>query len=296
MALLGKNILLVFFLILLPGAAILGPILYFALSPIFPIPFHRAMDRALLICAVLALALFASRIPFSKLWPFDNSAWKQLLLGYLLAAVTIQTAIAFDYAFCGFTSAHLNGHQATSRILLAVIAAILIPPLEETIFRGFLQGEFTRSLGWRGGLFIAAVVYMLAHFLKIPAGIDHQPVHLWSGVTALGAMFAHFGESDFFIGNLGKALNLLLLGLIFGGAFLRAGTLWLNAGLHSGLILGLLIFTGFTRPDVPPRVDGLDGDMISSPVTGVVLVLLGLWLWRFYRHPSVLPETGANAP
>jgi hypothetical protein len=98
----------------------------------------------------------------------------------------------------------------------------------------------------------------------------------------------------------GKLLNLLLVGLILGGAFLRSGSLWLNAGLHGGWIFSLLLFTGLTRPDEPPRVTWLGGNILSSLVTTVVLMVLGLWLWRYYRHPSVQPETarenGASAP
>jgi hypothetical protein len=147
---------------------------------------------------------------------------------------------------------------------------------------------------------LAAAIFLLAHFFKIPAQIDHQPVHLWSGATALGAAFVETGRSFLLIENLGKGVNLFLIGLILGGIFLRSGSLWLNAGLHGGWIFGLLIFTGFTHPVEPPHVSGFGGDILSTPVTTLVLLLLGLWLWRYYRNPSILPEpapgSGENAP
>jgi membrane protease YdiL (CAAX protease family) len=185
------------------------------------------------------------------------------------------------------------------RIVLALVAALLAPVLEETVFRGFVQRELVRGLGWRAGWVLAAVIFTLAHFLKIPVELDQEPVHLWSGATAIGAAFGQFRHDVLSPQNVGKAANLFLIGLILGGIFLRSGSLWLNAGLHSGWILGLLIFTGFTRPTEPPRVPLFGGDILSSLSTTVVLLLLGLWLWRFYRHPSVLPETapvtGVNA-
>jgi len=200
----------------------------------------------------------------------------------------------------GFTSAHLSGNEIAGRVVLALVAALLAPPLEETIFRGFLQRELVERLGWRAGWVLAAVIFMLAHFMKIPVELDQQPVHLWSGATALGAAFANFGHDLSQPENLGKAVNLFLVGLILGGVFLRSGTLWLNAGLHSGWIFGLLLFTGLTRPMDPPYVSYFGHDILSSFSTTVVLLLLGLWLWRYYRHPSILPEPtpgiGANAP
>ncbi len=65
-------------------------------------------------------------------------------------------------------------------------------------------------------------------------------------------------------------------------------------------VLGLLLVPGFTHRTEPPRVALFGGDMLSSLSTTLVLLVAGLWLWRFYRHPSVSPEPphgiGANAP
>jgi len=293
MMLLRKYSLILFFLILLLGAVILGPLLYFGLALTVPVPFHRAMDRALLISAVAAMALFWSRISLEKLWPWNHDAWKHLLFGYAMAAVTMQAMIGFNLALSGFTMAHLTGQQIMGRLWIALVAAILIPPLEETVFRGFIQGELVRSLGWRWGWFVAAFIFMLAHFLKVPVELDHEPVHWWSGAGALGAAFMPLVNGTFFCG---RGLNLFLIGLIFGGIFLRAGSLWLNAGLHSGWIFGLLFFTGLTRALEPPRVAFFAGDILSSWSTTVVLILSGIWLWLFYRPPWIVPETGANAP
>jgi len=257
------------------------------------IPFHRAMDRGLLISAVAALVLFRSRIPLEKLWPLQRAAWWQLLFGYVLAAISAQGMIGFNLAGIGFTRVHLDWHHAGLRILMAVVAALLVPPLEETLFRGFIQSELVRSIGQRWGWIAAAVIFMLAHFVKVPVELDHQPVHFWSGVSAVGAAFQPVINGEF-LG--GKGLNLFLVGLILGGIFLRSGSLWLNAGLHGGWILALLLFTGFTRPFDSPNVEWMGTDLLSSPLTAVVLILLGLWLWRFYQPHSVVPETGENAP
>ena len=296
----GRYILPVFLLTLFVGAMVLGPLIYFALNPIWHVPFHRAMDRALLISAVATLGLFWSRIPLKQLWSWNSGAWKQLLLGLMIAAVSIQAMIAAYLALVGFSSAHRSGGEIVGRVALALVAAVLAPPLEETVFRGFLQRELVKGLGWSAGWMIAAAIFMFAHFLKIPVELDSQPVHLWSGVTAIGAAFTNFGTSIVLPENFGKGINLLLVGLILGGVFQRAGTLWMNAGLHSGWIFGLLLFTGLTQRNETPYVAFFSGDILSSFATTLVLIVTGIWLWRFYRHPSVslgtLPESGPSAP
>ena len=293
-----KLVLPVFFAVIVLGAMVLGPVIYFAMQPIMPaFPFHRAMDRALMVSALLALALCGPRIDWRTLWPLNGEGWKQALLGLLMAFVAIQALMGFDLAAAGFHSAGLSAGKVWARVGMALVAAVIVAPVEETIFRGFLQREFTRGLGWRAGWILAALVYALAHFLTT-SGLDKEPVHWWSGAAAWPAMFAQAGVDLASLENAVKALNLFLLGLVLGGLFLRAESLWANAGLHAGLILGLLLFTGLTRPDDPPRVAWLGGNILSSFVTTVVILLLGLWIWRFYRHPSIMPEpapgTGAS--
>jgi membrane protease YdiL (CAAX protease family) len=281
-----------FFLVLFLGAIVLGPVFFWGLSWISPIPFHRAMDRALLISALAALVLFRARIPFAQLWPCHHDAWKQVLLGLFIAAVSAQAMIGFKLAVDGITPASLDRHAMMASVFVALVAALLVAPLEETLFRGFLQSELIERLGLRSGWIVAAAIFMLAHFLKVPDELDSLPVHPWSGVTALGSAFLPLAHGDFLSG---RGLNLLLLGLILGGTFLRSGSLWVNAGLHGGLIFAQLLFSRFTRP-APLHSVFLGGDIVSSPITSLVFILLGLWLWLFYRHPSILPENGENAP
>ena len=92
----------------------------------------------------------------------------------------------------------------------------------------------------------------------------------------------------------GRGLNLLLIGLVLGATFLRTGTLWLNYGLHGGWVFALLLMLGLTRPATQGSFWG--GDLLSTPLTTVVLLLLGFWLWLVYRQPSPEPEPGATAP
>jgi membrane protease YdiL (CAAX protease family) len=285
-----RDVLLPFFLALFLGAMVLGPLIYLVLHRW--VPFHRAMDRALLVSALAALGLAWPRLRFRTWWPWRRSAVTDLLLGLLVAILSVQTIIGLDVAFGGLRWATLTSHARTHVIIFAIIATLLVPPAEETIFRGFLQTEFTRRIGARWGWLLAALIFALAHFVKIPDSLDHQAVHPWSGVTAIGAAFVPVLHGRFFSPH---GANLLIIGLILGGVFRRTGVLWFNYGLHGGWILGLLLATGLTRSTQATFWTG--SDLLSSPLTTIVLVVLGWWLWRFYRRP-LPPEsgTGPTAP
>jgi membrane protease YdiL (CAAX protease family) len=247
------------------------------------------MDRALLFSALAALGFAWPRLDLRAWWRGD--AWKHALLGLGIALVSSQLILGLDAALAGLTWAPVTPHDAHRLIFTAIVAALLVPLAEETLFRGFIQTELVRGMGPRCGCFFGALIFMLAHFIKVPVEFDHAPVHAWSGATALGAAFLPVLHGDF-LG--GRGLNLLLIGLLLGGAFLRSGTLWLNYGLHGGWILVLLLVSGLTRPTVKDSF--WSGDLLSTPLTTAVLVLLGFWLWLFYLRPLPEPAPGANAP
>ena len=282
-----RDVLLPFLLVLFAGAMVLGPLIYFVLHRW--VPFHRAMDRALLISALAALGVAWPRLRFRVWWPWRKSAALEVMLGLLLALISVQTIVAIDMGFGGLAWLPLAAHDRLRAVLFALIAAVLVPLAEETIFRGFLQTEISRGLGARWGWLFTAVVFMLVHFLKIPDELDRQSVHCWSGPGAVGAAFLPLLHG-WFLG--GKGANLLVVGLVLGGISRRTGTLWLNYGLHGGWIFGLLLTIKLSRPIATSFWTG--DDLLSSPLTGIVLAVLGWWLWRYYRRPQ--PEPGSTAP
>lgn len=268
---------------------LLGPLLYFALGA--HVPFHRVMDRALLISSVLAVLVSLPWAEVARFWPLSARSGWEIAGGFLLAFISSQTILAFDLGINGFVRASLSAGQVAGIVSTALVAALLVPPLEETIFRGFLVGQLAQLMSRRAACLLGALIFMLAHFLKIPVSLDREPVHLWSGVGALGAAFHPVLQGDCLSW---KGLNLFLIGVILGGIFLRSGRLWLSAGLHAGWILVLLLFAGLTRPSPHPAHPELSGDMLSNPLASLVLSVLGLWLWRYYPPRSTAPV--ANGP
>ena len=277
--------LLRFFLTLFLGAMVVGPLLFLVLGKW--VVFHKLMNRALLVCALAAMASTWSRLRLHEWWPWDRRAIGQVLLGLFIAFISVQTIVGVDVGFGGLAWAGITASKCAQLVATAVIAAILVPLTEETIFRGFLQTEFSRRIGALGGWLLAALVFALSHFLKVPASFDHIPVHWWSGVPAVGAAVKFMCSGGIFSG---QGLNYFLIGLILGGIFWRTGMLWLNYGLHAGWILGLQLASGLTHP-APVRSIWIGGDLLSSPLTSLVMVLLGFWLWLFFRRPPPEPES-----
>ena len=137
--------------------------------------------------------------------------------------------------------------------------------------------------------------FMLAHFVKIPTELDHQPVHLWSGVSAVGAAFLPVGSTANLLAGEGIELVSPRAGawrslFTFRLALVERRFAWRLDSADACFSLPVLC-----APLDHPNVEFFGTDILSSPLTSVVLILLGLWLWRFYQPYSTKPETGENA-
>jgi hypothetical protein len=136
---------------------------------------------------------------------------------------------------------------------------------EEVLFRGFLLTGLCRAWGKRLGLMITASIVAAFHLMVTAANQTH-----WITFTLL----------------------LSLPGLVFGDAYLRAGSLWLPIGIHftwdpaydlynlaGGLHPG--VFGAATRQVGPSwfvgTEFGIETGLASVLVTGIIR--LGVWKW-----------------
>lgn len=90
-----------------------------------------------------------------------------------------------------------------SFLLLSIAVVIIVPFIEETLFRGFLQTWLKQYLGRWGAILLVATLFALVHFAKSQGR-----------------------------GNLELILSLFVLALFLGFIYERQTTLWASYGLH----------------------------------------------------------------
>jgi membrane protease YdiL (CAAX protease family) len=275
--------LFIYLLVVFIGGALLAPWLYQlaqAVAHPFPhlarVPFHRFLDRSLLIFALAAL------------WPllraFGMVSWREtgliapygqwrklgggLLLGLVMLAVAAGTAIGSGDRIL---APNLTLHKIIGTIFNATAAAIVIAPVEELLFRGGIFGGLRKAFYWPLALVASSLIYALAHFLQRaePAG----PVGWNSGLLLLPRLLGGFAD---FHALAPAFFTLLLAGVLLGLACQRTGNLYFSIGLHAGWIFWLKIYSAFTTT-APQAVPGLwgTGKLIDGwPVLAVLAVTL----------------------
>jgi membrane protease YdiL (CAAX protease family) len=183
-----------------------------------------------------------------------------LLAGLVIGGLTIVV----------LTVASSGSELRTSKLLQAILIALLVAPLEEWLFRGVLQTVLVRCFRPVGGVLMGAVVFALAHFFKVPSEVQPHTETWTSGLTAMGwawQTLAHHIESE-------KLWVLCLLGVVLG--FMREWTkqLWFSIGMHAAVI-------------VMVKITSMEIVFAHLTLTLLLLVMLAWGLWRYYPKPPV---------
>jgi uncharacterized protein len=236
---LGIYILFVFI-----GGALLAPLLYWSVqslgqsfSNLARIPFHRFLNRAFLLLALLGLwplfrALGAKSLKDVGLVS-PRGQWKNLGIGFGLGffSLAVIGSIALGVGASAFAA---KMHNIPEKIAGAALTAVVVGTLEEILFRGGIFGAFRRNLNWFVALVLSSSIYALVHFLGKPS--QDGPVAWHSGLELLPHMLEGFFHwRQLFPGF----LNLTVIGGILALAYFRTGNLYFSIGLHTGWIFCL---------------------------------------------------------
>jgi len=283
------RLLLIYFAVVFLGGALLAPWL-FALAQWgaahFPgwqnlakNPFHRFVDRAILGLALICLWPFFRALglrtwhDFGLANPRDH--WRKIIFGFAVGFLSLACVVVLAISF---GARKLNLEHADSELLRHLLnagfAALLVPILEELIFRGALFGALRKVHSWQIALVISSVIYALVHFLSkppSPASVDWA-----SGLLLLPKMLRGSGELETL---LPKFLTLTLAGMILGLAYQRTGNLFLSMGLHGGWIFWLKSYR-YATAETPGNVRWICGSnelidgWLALPILAVVFLIL----------------------
>jgi len=256
-------------------AAIISPWVQALLAPLAVFPLHRVFSR-LTMLGVIALTVWlmirhglARRdvLGLDRPWP---KLLQRLLLGLLggLALMTVALVPLFLLGLRGWSERLPADFAALLLLLLTkgLGSGLLVALIEETFFRGAMQGALQRQGARRWALFAVPLLYSAVHFLGRAASVPPDEVNAWSGFTALAGFFTSFAEplriADAFVA-------LYCVGLLLALVRQRWGDLAGCIGLHAGFVAVIAVFR---RISVPAPADSW------SFLVGSFDGLLGIWI------------------
>jgi membrane protease YdiL (CAAX protease family) len=244
--------LLIYFVAVVLVGALVAPLLYWtahlaggrALHFFGHFDFEVFFHRALLISALLFLWPLLRLTGIHRLADLELRSNRHPGCDFLLGL----GAALLPLIGCGIALIAFHVYSVRLRIPWGplgrtVTAALVVPWIEETFFRGLVLGILLRTGRKYWAMFLTSALFSIVHFLKAPEGTT-TTVTWSSGFQSIAHSFAQFGEPMLLVAGF---TTLFLIGWVLADARIRTASLWLPVGLHCGWILGNGVFNRLAR-------------------------------------------------
>ncbi len=290
--------LLLFFLAVFVGGALLAPWLYWlaqwtGLESLTQLPFYRFLTRGMLLLALVGLWPFVRSLgvdSWSSLGLVKPAGeWKRLGSGFALGFGSLALVAALALTFgARQLDGGITGRWWGKLPGIALTAAV-VGALEELIFRGVLFGALRRAYGWTAALLGSSAVYAIAHFFQTAESTGS--VTWSSGLELLPRLVQGFVQPAMLVPGF---FTLTLAGAVLALAFQRTGNLYFSIGLHAGWIFWLKFYVVMTdlRPGATTWFWGT-GKFYDGCLALLALGAAGLVVCKLPQTKTT-PEAGAE--
>jgi membrane protease YdiL (CAAX protease family) len=239
--------------------------------------FESYFHRALLIAALILLwpLLRALRIGSWRGLALEKNprAGADLAIGFAIAAIPLLCFGAVIIALHIYSLRHGFLWQKMPTVL---VAASIVPVLEELLFRGFILGVLLRSFSRLGAVLLTSGLFSIVHFLKAPdQTTPNDAVRWFSGFDSIAHSFGQFADPMLLAAGF---LTLFAIGCILADARLQTSSLWLPIGLHAGWIFANGTFSKAAHRETL-ALPWLGKDLL----VGIVPLILALASWALMR-------------
>jgi uncharacterized protein len=276
-----------YFIAIVVVGALLAPVLFWsaqalATHGVFPFlakyEFDTYFHRAILVAAVLLLwplLRMGNVRSLADLALAPNPHWRRDFgAGVLLSVIPLLCCAALLIVMHVYSFRHVFVWPRLGKVLLA---AITVPFIEETFFRGIVLGLLLRTGRKLLSVVAVSALFAAVHFLK---GSEWEPPSVtWtSGFQSIGDAFAGFGDPMMV---LAAFATLFVIGCILADARVLTRSLWLPIGLHAGWIFASGAFSWLARRQMvalPWLGKNLLVGIIPLGLAAVTWILMRQWL------------------
>ena len=214
----------------------------------------------------------------------NRRATADVFVGFAIAAIPLLCCGAVLIALHIYSLRHSFLWHKMPAVL---VAASVVPFLEEFLFRGFILGVLLRSCSRIFALLFTSALFSIIHFLKAPdLTTPNDAVNWSSGFVSIAHSFGQFGDPLLLTAGF---LTLFAVGCILADARLRTQSLWLPIGLHAGWIFANGAFSKAAHRELL-ALPWIGKDLL----VGIVPLIIALASWALMR--GWLTYAGAPSP
>lgn len=276
------------FVAVFTGVLLLSAMLAPLLHDFLPFKFERIFHRLIMIFSIASVLCFVrirkeTLVRFGMDWRPESPA----LLGTgFLTACLLLLLYTFTEILIGNASIGLRDYTWIKwiyKIFSCFATAIVIGPLEEFFFRGFvytsLRDKLCRGKIWLS-MILTSLFYSSVHFANIRRPFINPDPTFADSLKLIAAPIQSFADWQSFWP---AAVGLFLFGMVLNYALVRSGSLYPSIGLHAGSVLFVRAVGYFVKFEEQHKFL-LGSKKVYDGVLGwLFLLLIGLILTRLLK-------------
>jgi membrane protease YdiL (CAAX protease family) len=180
-----------------------------------------------------------------------------------------------------------NFPDLMARVGKALMTGCVVALVEETFFRGAVQGSLTRAGFMRAAVFLVPLVYGALHFFGEAVRIPYEAVTPGSGFTVLAGFMGKFANpmqiADAYVA-------LYFLGLLLALIRYYTGSIAGCLGLHAGIVFVDMVArkVSLLGPDSPWMFAVSRSDYVLGSWSAIVAVISCLIWWSIASRGKAL--------
>jgi|GEM_PF-154814 len=254
-------------------------------------PFRRIFDRVILVTLLLCVLPFWRWIGLRfELKPLfrKKRAVSRFLTWFILGAVCI-SILMYAQVYAGMRIPR----DKSLKILSALLSALTVALLEETIFRGLILQSFLQKISKYKSIFIVSAIFALVHlfslghFLKSIKELAPDGTNPFDGFKLVAMFLLPLKEP---VNVLPGLIGLFIAGWLLAELTVRTKTLWAAIGLHAGWVFTIKLLGRVWKYPSATKPSWLFGEKFAA--TGIlgwimvgflILIVNGILSYLIYR-------------
>ena len=198
-------------------------------------PIHRVAHRVAMLAALVGLIWWSRRTGLASREVLGYGTPRGRFLRHLGIGFGVGLALMVPWVATLFAlnirSIQPDLHASIGKLLLQGLASgFAVAFIEETFFRGILQGAVTRASGQALGVLLPSTLYAAVHFLGGKIRVPDDQIHWSSGFDVLANLFTAYNHPLALTDSLAA---LFVLGVLLALLRIRTGIVAGGAGLHA---------------------------------------------------------------
>ncbi|NIN34631.1 MAG: CPBP family intramembrane metalloprotease [Gammaproteobacteria bacterium] len=210
-----------------------------------------------------------------------SPGWRNDILKGLAIGILIMLILEIVLFLLGIHRLEQEFGSIPLILLKALITGLTVGLIEETLYRGALQGALMKLSGTRTAILVSSLIYAAVHFLQFDTAPSHTTIEWHTGLQMLPLLFSRFLDPNI----ISTFFSLMAFGVFLSLVRQQKNTLYQCIGIHAGVVIAIKLIKKLTEVDPETSLSWLvsSNGQILGTLACIWLILVILFYSVYIR-------------